>query len=82
LEELAGNRIEVIHVVGGGSRNPLLNQLAANRCARKIVAGPVETTVLGNVLSQARAAGELQSLAQMREVVRSSGELQVFEPKR
>jgi rhamnulokinase len=81
LEELAGNRIEVIHVVGGGSRNPLLNQLAANRCRRRIVAGPVETTVLGNVLSQARAAGELQSLAQMRQVVRSSSELRVFEPR-
>jgi rhamnulokinase len=81
LEELAGNKIEVIHVVGGGSRNPLLNQLAANRCGRRLVAGPVETTVLGNVLSQARAAGELQSLAQMRQVVRSGSELQVFEPK-
>jgi rhamnulokinase len=82
LEELAGQRIEVIHVVGGGSRNPLLNQLAANRCGRRIVAGPVETTALGNLLSQARAAGELKSLAEMRQVVRSSSELQVFEPGR
>jgi len=82
LEELAGQRIEVIHVVGGGARNPLLNQLAANRCGRRIVAGPVETTVLGNLLSQARAAGELKSLAEMRQVVRSSSELQVFEPGR
>jgi rhamnulokinase len=82
LEELAGRRIEVIHVVGGGSRNPLLNQLAANRCQRRIVAGPVETTVLGNLLSQARAAGELKSLADMRQVVRSSCELAVFEPGR
>ena len=81
LEELAGQRIEVIHVVGGGSRNPLLNQLAANRCGRRIVAGPVETTVLGNLLSQARAAGELKSLAEMRDVVRISSELIIFEPK-
>jgi rhamnulokinase len=81
LEELAGNKIDVIHIVGGGSRNPLLNQLAANRCGRTIVAGPVETTVLGNLLSQARAAGELKSLAEMRQVVRSSSELQVFEPR-
>jgi len=81
LEEVAGHRIEVIHVVGGGSRNPLLNQLAANRCGRRMVAGPVETTVLGNVLSQARAAGELKSLAQMRQVVRASTELRVFEPR-
>jgi rhamnulokinase len=82
LEELAGQRIGVIHVVGGGSRNSLLNQLAANRCGRRIVAGPVETTALGNLLSQARAAGELKSLAEMRQVVRSSSELQVFEPGR
>jgi len=81
LEELAGHRIDVIHVVGGGSRNPLLNQLAANRCGRRVVAGPVETTVLGNLLSQARAAGELKSLAEMRQIVRSSSELQVFEPR-
>jgi rhamnulokinase len=80
LEELAGHRIDVIHVVGGGSRNPLLNQLAANRCGRRIVAGPVETTVLGNLLSQARAAGELKSLAEMREVVRSASQLREFEP--
>ena len=82
LEELAGNKIDVIHVVGGGSRNDLLNQLAANRCGRRIVAGPVETTALGNLLSQARAAGELKSLADMREVVRCSSELRVFEPRR
>jgi rhamnulokinase len=81
LEELAGRRIEVIHVVGGGSRNALLNQLAADRCARRVVAGPVETTALGNLLSQARAAGELKSLAEMRQVVRSSHALQVFEPR-
>ena len=80
LEKLAGNRIDVIHVVGGGSRLALLNQLAANRCQRRIVAGPAETTALGNLLSQARAAGELKSLAEMRDVVRSSCPLQVFEP--
>ncbi len=81
LEELAGNRIDIIHIVGGGSRNPLLNQLAADRCRRQIVAGPVETTVLGNLLSQARAAGELKSLAEMRDVVRCSSQLRAFEPK-
>jgi rhamnulokinase len=80
LEEVGGNRIEVIHVVGGGSRNRLLNQLTANRCQRRVVAGPVETTVLGNLLAQVRAAGELKSLSEMREVVRAGGGLEVFEP--
>ena len=56
LEEVTGNRINVIHIVGGGSRNQLLNQLTANRCGRRVIAGPVETTALGNVLAQVRAA--------------------------
>jgi rhamnulokinase len=80
LEQVTGTDIEVIHVVGGGSRNQLLNQLTANKCRRRVVAGPTETTVLGNLLSQVRAAGELKSLSEMREIVRSASELQVFEP--
>jgi len=80
LEELGGERTDVVHVVGGGSNNALLNQLAANRCGRRIIAGPAETTTLGNLLSQARATGELKSLAEVREVVRSSTQLRVFEP--
>jgi len=81
LEEVAGHKIEVIHLVGGGARNQLLNQLAADRCRRPVVAGPVETTALGNLLAQVRAAGELTSLADMRQVVRSAAEMQVFEPR-
>jgi rhamnulokinase len=81
LEEVSGSRIDVIHVVGGGSRNQLLNQLTANRCRRRVVAGPGETTVLGNLLSQVRAAGELKSLSEMRDVVRAAGQLQIFEPR-
>jgi rhamnulokinase len=80
LEQVTGTDIDVIHVVGGGSRNQLLNQLTANKCRRRVVAGPTETTVLGNLLSQVRAAGELKSLSEMREIVRSASELQVFEP--
>ena len=81
LEQVTGTGIDVIHVVGGGSRNQLLNQLTANSCRRRVVAGPTETTVLGNLLSQVRAAGELKSLCEMREIVRAASELQVFEPQ-
>jgi rhamnulokinase len=81
LEQVTGSAIEVIHVVGGGSRNQLLNQLTANSCKRRVVAGPTETTALGNLLSQVRAAGELNTLSEMREVVRAASELQVFEPQ-
>jgi len=80
LEELSGGRVEVIHVVGGGSRNRLLNQFTANACGRPVLAGPVEATALGNVLVQARAAGDIGSLAQMREVVRHSTEVALYEP--
>lgn len=81
LEELTGNHMEVLHIVGGGSRNDLLNQLTANACGRPVLTGPVEATVMGNILTQIRASGELKSLAEMRDVVRSSTDMGRFEPK-
>jgi rhamnulokinase len=80
LEELTGNRIDVIHIVGGGSQSKLLNQFTADACQRTVVSGPVEATALGNLLTQVKADGELASLAEMREVVRASSEVQRFEP--
>jgi rhamnulokinase len=82
LEELTGTRIEVIHIVGGGSQNDLLNQFTADACGRPVIAGPVEATALGNVLVQARSSGELGTLAEIREVVRRSTELRTYEPGR
>jgi rhamnulokinase len=81
LEELTGTRIEVLHIVGGGCQNESLNQLTADACGRPVVAGPVEATVLGNVLIQARSAGELKSLADLRQVVRESSVLKTYEPR-
>lgn len=81
LEELTGTRIEVLHIVGGGCQNESLNQLTADACGRPVVAGPVEATVLGNVLIQARSAGELKSLADLRQVVRESSALKTYEPR-
>jgi rhamnulokinase len=81
LEKIGGKRIEVIHIVGGGSKNDLLNQFTADACGRPVVAGPVEATVLGNVLTQARASGEIGSLSELRTVVRQSCEVRMFEPK-
>ena len=81
LESATGKRVEVIHIVGGGSRNDLLNQFAADACQRLVVAGPVEATALGNVLVQARACGELKSLSDLRAVVRASCDVRTFEPK-
>ena len=82
LEEVTGQPVEVIHIVGGGSRNALLNQFTAEACARPVVAGPVEATALGNLLIQARAQGEIATLHDLRSIVRLScpGEIREFEP--
>ena len=81
LEELTGERIEVIHIVGGGSQSQVLNQFAADACQRPVVTGPVEATAMGNLLTQVRASGELASLADMRAVIRKSSDVGRFEPK-
>lgn len=81
LEELTGIPVEVIHVVGGGGRNTLLNELTASACRRPVIAGPVEATALGNVLIQARSDGEIGSLADVRSIVRASSELTTYEPR-
>jgi rhamnulokinase len=80
LEELTGEPIEVIHVVGGGSKSAVLNQFAADACQRPVMAGPVEATAMGNLLVQARADGQLSSLAEIRALVRSSSEMAEFVP--
>ncbi|APZ96106.1 rhamnulokinase [Fuerstiella marisgermanici] len=81
MEELTGVRVEVIHIVGGGTQNQLLNQFTADACGRPVFAGPIEATALGNVLLQARAAGDISSLSEIREVVRSSETIGEYTPK-
>jgi rhamnulokinase len=81
LEQLTGERVEVIHVVGGGSRNAVLNQFTADACGVPVIAGPVESTALGNVLVQAMGAGEIGSLSELREVVRRSESLVEYVPR-
>jgi rhamnulokinase len=81
LEELTGQRLDVIHIVGGGSRNRLLNQLTADVTGRRVVAGPSEATAAGNALVQALGAGQLGSLEELRQVVRESFAVEEFLPK-
>jgi rhamnulokinase len=82
LEQLTASRIETIHIVGGGSQNDLLSQLAADACGRRVVCGPVEATAIGNCLVQAIAAGEIASVDEGRRVVRESFEMKEYEPQR
>ncbi len=81
LEELTGIPVKVIHIVGGGTQNQLLNQFTADACGRPVIAGPVEATALGNVLLQARAAGDISSLSEIREVVRRSETIGEYTPR-
>ena len=80
LERVTGQEVDAVHVVGGGARNDLLCRLTADTLGRPVVAGPVEATALGNVLVQARAAGELGSRAEMRAVAAETADIRVFEP--
>lgn len=80
LEEILGHRLDPVHIVGGGTQNRLLCQFTANATGRRVVAGPVEATVTGNVLLQAMALGHVGSLEEIREVVRNSFDLITYEP--
>jgi len=81
LEQVRGGAIDVINIVGGGTQNRLLSQLTADCTGKQVVCGPIEATATGNLLMLARATGELASLAEVRQVVRNSFELEQFEPQ-
>jgi rhamnulokinase len=79
--ELAGRTVDVVHVVGGGTRNTLLCQLTADACEVPVLAGPVEAAALGNVLVQARTLGaDLSDLAAMRALIRRTQPLRRYLP--
>ncbi len=80
LEELTSKKFAPIHIIGGGTKNRLLNQLTAEATKRVVVTGPVEATAIGNVLMQAIALGDLGSLSDAREVVRASFEVEEYHP--
>lgn len=80
LEQLCGRHIEQIRVIGGGSKNRLLNQFTANATGKTVLAGPAEATALGNVAIQILATGEATSLAEVRAIVDRSFPTEVFEP--
>lgn len=81
LEDLTGHKLERIHIVGGGSRNWLLNQLTANACKRPVAAGPVEATAIGNMLVQMIALGQIASIEEGRALVASSFSVKTYEPQ-
>jgi rhamnulokinase len=81
LVELRGHGFDVVHIVGGGSRNGLLCRLTANATGKPVIAGPTEATAIGNILVQAMALGYATSLVELREIVRTSFPPTIYEPK-
>lgn len=81
LRALSPRPIETLHVIGGGSRNDLLNQFTANAIGIPVVAGPSEATAIGNVMIQAMAAGEATDVAGMRQLINRSIPLKTYQPQ-
>ncbi|AVH55034.1 MULTISPECIES: rhamnulokinase [Streptomyces] len=80
-QSLAGHPVDVVHIVGGGTRNTLLCRLTADACGLPVVAGPAEAAALGNVLVQARAHGLVGDLEEMRRLLARTQPLRRYEPR-
>lgn len=80
LSRCANQPVETLHIVGGGSRNALLNQLTANAAGLPVVAGPVEATVIGNAVVQLIGLGELKDLREARQLVAGMDEQSFYAP--
>lgn len=81
LHVLSTRPIHTLHIIGGGSRNELLNQWAANALRIPVVAGPSEATAIGNVMMQAIAAGQATDITAMRQLIRRSLTLPTYQPR-
>lgn len=81
LCELSPHAIEVLHIIGGGSQNKLLNQFTANATGLPIVAGPYEATAIGNIMMQAKGLGLVKSLKEIRAIINESFTLESYEPQ-
>jgi rhamnulokinase len=81
LEKLTGKQFDLLHIVGGGGQNLLLNQMTADALGKPVVVGPFEGTAIGNALTQAIGAGVVKDLTHLRQIVRNSTDLKRYEPK-
>lgn len=79
--DVTGKSYDVIHIVGGGTKDRLLCQMTADACNTTVVAGPIEATALGNVAAQLIASGDIKDMWQAREIIRNSEATKTFSPK-
>ena len=80
LEDCTGKTYPAIHVIGGGTKDTLLCRMTASSCNRKVVAGPIEATVLGNIAVQLMASGAVKSVAEARKIVKASEKTVEYSP--
>jgi len=80
LEEVLGRSFSILHVVGGGGQNKLLNQMTADATGKTVCVGPYEATAVGNTLTQALAAGQITNLDELRGIVADSFDLTTYQP--
>ena len=80
LEKILGRRLAPLYIVGGGTQNRLLSKFTADAVGRQVITGPVEATASGNILMQMMALGHIDSLAEARQILRKSFELQTYDP--
>ena len=80
LEKMKGQRIDSLNIVGGPINNRFLDQLIADSLDREVVTGPIEGAAMGNLLTQAMALGDIESLDQLRQVVRNSEKVETWTP--
>jgi sugar (pentulose or hexulose) kinase len=81
IAAVSGTQNRVVHIVGGGSRNAFLNQMAANACGLKVVAGPEEATAVGNAMVQALGLGVVKKLSEAKEMIRAAFPIKEFSPQ-
>jgi sugar (pentulose or hexulose) kinase len=81
IQDITGKTIDCLHIVGGGIQNELLCQFTADATGKSVIAGPIEATASGNILMQAKATGQIKTLAEARKIVRSSFELKEYQPQ-
>lgn len=81
LQQVAPFPIERLHIIGGGAKNRLLNQFTANAIGMSVMAGPSEATAIGNIMMQAKAMGVVDTLGDMRALIRQAVTPDLFEPQ-
>ena len=81
LEACLGRTYPRLHMIGGGIQSHLLCQMTADACAKPVLAGPVEATVLGNITLQLLSTGAIGSLREARQIIKASEDIRTYEPQ-